>query len=202
MKTALILLLSCATFSLAQDMKIAPPKQAPTPEQLAPQSPAAPAPDAQVLKRLASVTWDLNTHKLVWVVEQGVEVNGEFAPQAAERYEVSPSEASMAVNDETRGIAGEEASSLHDLLGVLSLYCVESTVWWENGGDDSASPAVNPDAAPAAAGEKIGNEKSVAPAGPNAKPARGDGPDKNQPDKKPAVRLLPGVLIAANGVSK
>ena len=122
MRTAVILLLSCATFSLAQDMKIVPP-------------PAASDSDAQQYKRLASVTWDLDTHKLVWIVQKGIEVNGEFVPKTTDRYEVSPNEAFMAMKDEKRGIEGDEAKSLHDLLGVLSLYCVESTVWWENGGN-------------------------------------------------------------------
>src|ERR1700743_510121 len=134
MKTALILVLSCATFSFAQDMKIAPP--------------AAPSdPDAQQYKRLASVTWDLDTHKLVWVVQKGIEVNGQFVPKSTARYEVSPGEAFMAVNEEKRGIESDEAKSLHDLLGVLSLYCVESTVWWENGGGSATDPAAVTDPA-------------------------------------------------------
>src|SRR5580698_10507816 len=58
MKIALVLLLSCAGLSLAQNTE-ADPKPA-------------------VVKRLASVTWDLHSHKLVWEVQKGTEVNGEF----------------------------------------------------------------------------------------------------------------------------
>jgi hypothetical protein len=189
MRTALIVLLSCATFSLAQDMKITPP-------------PAASDTDAQQYKRLASVTWDLDTHKLVWVVQKGIEVNGEFVPKTTDRYEVSPNEAFMALKDEKRGIEGDEAKSLHDLLSVLSLYCVESTVWWENGGD-ATDPAADPTSAqpaapPAAAkpGKKIGDGKAAPAPDPNAKPTRVD-----QPEKKP-VQLIPGALVAANGLGK
>ena len=69
MKTALILMLSCASLSLAQD----------------------PKPDSQpvVVKRLASVTWDLNTHKLVWVVQKGAEVDGAFVPLASDTHNSS-----------------------------------------------------------------------------------------------------------------
>ncbi len=117
-------------------------------------------------KRLASVTWDLDTHKLVWVVQKGIEVNGEFVPKATDRYEVSPSEASWPSKTEKRGIDGDEANSLHDLLSVLSLYCVESTVWWENGGT-ATDPAADPTGQPAAPsidakpGKKTGDSKAA-----------------------------------------
>lgn len=87
----------------------------------------------ETVKRLSSVTWDLNTHKLVWVVQTGTEVNGEFVPKASSKYEVSPDDANMKFADETRGFTAEEAASLHHLLDVLSLYCAESTEWWEQG---------------------------------------------------------------------
>jgi hypothetical protein len=197
MKTALIVMLSCATFSLAQDMKVAPP--------------AAPSDsDAQQYKRLASVTWDLDTHKLVWVVQKGIEVNGQFVPKSTDRYEVSPNEAFMAQKDEKRGIETDEAKSLHDLLSVLSLYCVESTVWWENGGgqgdaDRVAEPPDQPAAPPADSkpgdakpGKKPGDGKAAPAPDPNSKPTRVD-----QPAKKPApVQLIPGAFVAANDVVK
>ncbi len=88
---------------------------------------------AETVKHLDSVTWDLNTHKLVWVVKTGTQVNGEFVPTSSARYEVSPDNASMQFADETRGFTEEEAASLHHLLDVLTLYCAESTVWWDQG---------------------------------------------------------------------
>jgi hypothetical protein len=187
MKPTLIVLLSCATFSFAQDVKTAPF----TAPSIAPQTQAQ---DSQLFKRLASVTWDLDTHKLVWVVQKGVEVNGAFVAKSTDRYEVSPSEAFMALKEEKRGIGDDEARSLHDLLSVLSLYCVESTVWWERGAADGAEPAAEPAApAPAKPGTKTGNGKAE----PEAKPTRVD-----EPAQKPKVQLIPGALVAANGVAK
>ena len=109
MKTALLLMLSAGALVWAQDK---------------------PADEA---KRLESVTWDLTTHKLVWVVQTGSQVDGEFVPTSSARYEVSPDEASMHFAEETRGFTAEEAASLHHLLDVLSLYCAESTDWWNQG---------------------------------------------------------------------
>ncbi len=187
MKTTLILLLSCATFSFAQDMKTAPP----TAPRIAPQTQA---PESQAFKRLASVTWDLDTHKLVWVVQKGVEVDGAFVAKSTDRYEVSPGEASMVLKEEKRAIGADEASSLHDLMSVLSLYCIESTVWWEGGAADGTDPAAEPaTSAPAKPGIKTGTGK----ADPEAKPTR-----VGEPSQKPKVQLLPGALVAANGIAK
>ena len=127
MKNAAVLLISLAALTFAQD-------KAP-----------------ETVKRLSSVTWDLNTHKLVWVVQTGSEVNGEFAPASSEKYEVAPDEASMAFANEKRGLSDEEVDSLHHLLDILSLYCAESTVWWDQGGG-----AGTPTSAPTEQKTKIG----------------------------------------------
>lgn len=190
MKSALILLLSCATFSLAQDMKIAPDKIKPEPpaqsegaQKTDGAKPDAADAGATQVKRLASVTWDLNTHKLSWIVEKGSMVDGAFVPSSQGKYEVSPSEGFMAVNEEKRGIEDDEANALHELLGVLSVYCVESTVWWERGADDGTSPTLSPDAKPAAPGTKIEQRKGV-------------DQDKPQPADKPGMKLIPGARVA------
>ena len=39
----------------------------------------------------------------------------------------------MTFAEEKRGFTEEEAASLHKLLDTLSLYCAESTVWWDQG---------------------------------------------------------------------
>ena len=130
MKTAVILLLSSAGLLLAQN-----PQPEPKP--------------VQVVKRLASVTWDLDTHKLVWVVQKGTQVNGEFVALATDRYEVSPEAAIMASKDEERGLGEEETGSVTDLVNLLSLYCAESTDWWEQG---SPTDTAAPKPAPAAPG--------------------------------------------------
>jgi hypothetical protein len=169
MKTALTLLLSCASLALAQS----------------PQPNTEPAP---VIKRLASVTWDLDTHKLVWVVQKGTEVSGEFVASSTDRYEVSPEEAIMASKDEKRGLGHEEAGSVIDLVNLLSLYCAESTDWWEQGSGAEENAA--PQSAPAAP-----DTRKAAPS--TDKPTRVD--EKQQP-KDPSPRI-PGTLVASNAIS-
>jgi hypothetical protein len=122
MKSALILALSLAGAAIAADPKAV--KETETRMQTDP---------AGVVKRLGSVTWDLESHKLVWIVQKGSMVNGEFVAASEERYAISPDQARMMVGEEERGFAGEEAVSLHRLLDALSLYCAESVVWWNQG---------------------------------------------------------------------
>jgi len=119
MKTALILLGSLAVSLMAADPQT--------------QSVKEPSTLSDEVKRLGSVSWDLNTHKLVWTVQKGSMQNGEFVPRGEQRYEISPDEAMMAVSEEQRGFDGQEAISLHQLLDVLSMYCAESVVWWDEG---------------------------------------------------------------------
>lgn len=115
------------------------------------------------VKRLQSVTWDLKTHKLVWVVQTGNDQDGSFVPAASAQYEISPKDATMALGQEKRGFTQEEASSLNDLLNVLSLYCAESTVWWDQG---QGTPV---------------DHKTTAPAAPEGKPVRVNWPGARPP---------------------
>lgn len=117
MKTAVVLMLSMAAISCAQDKKA---------ENRAESS-------AKEKKRLESVTWDLTNHKLTWVVQRGTENNGQFVVKQSDRYEITPDDAVMAFANEKRGFTKEEAASLHRLLDTLSLYCAESVIWWNQG---------------------------------------------------------------------
>jgi hypothetical protein len=128
MKTALILLLSCAAASFAADPK--PVK-----------NPPADPPQSEEVKRLSSVTWDLGSEKLIWIVQKGSMVNGEFVPASEQKYEISPDKATMAVAQEQRGFDGDEAQALHHLLDILSVYCAESVVWWDEGQGKPVTPA-------------------------------------------------------------
>jgi hypothetical protein len=88
-------------------------------------------------KRVASVTWDLQTHKLIWVVQNGVAQDGEFMPSSSEeRYEISPEHGAMAFEGEQRGVAVQEAAWLQQLLNVLTVYCAQSVLWWDAGQAD------------------------------------------------------------------
>jgi len=171
MKTLLALLLSSASLLLAQTTESTP--------------------KPVVVKRLASVTWDLDTQKLVWIVQKGAVVNGEFVPSSSDKYEVSPEEASMASKDEKRDLGSEDAGSFTDLINLLSLYCAQSTDWWENG-----SPAEDPAAAqpePKSTDAKP-ETKKAAPL--TEKPTRVVAPEQKQ-----SPLHLPGTLVAANSIS-
>ena len=128
MKTALAIALSLGALAFGQD-----------PSQTKSKTPSDP--ENQPMKRLNSVTWNLETHKLVWVVESGSEVDGDFVPASTQKYEVSPDDAVMAFSNEKRGFTEEEAASLGHLLDVLSLYCAESVIWWDQGMGDPVEPA-------------------------------------------------------------
>ena len=85
-------------------------------------------------ERLTSITWDAMSGKLVWTVQKGVASGEEFVPSSEEqRYEISPENAVMAFEGQERGFTDKEAAWLQGLLRVLSVYCAESTVWWDRG---------------------------------------------------------------------
>jgi hypothetical protein len=85
-------------------------------------------------KRVASVKWNIETGKLEWVVQSGVERNGQFVPSSKEEhYEISPEDAKMVVQGQQRAFTSQEADWLQSLLHVLTVYCAESTIWWEQG---------------------------------------------------------------------
>jgi len=169
MKTVFVLLLSCAAI-FAADPKTSPVKE----------------PDmgskAEV-KRLGSVTWDLEAHKLVWIVQKGAMVNGEFVPSSEQRYAISPDQARMMVSEEERGFDGDEAVSLHHLLDVLSLYCAESVVWWDEG---QGAPVTVKPSTPTNRQEKPKMDK-------NEKPVKVGQPEET---KKPKYKVPENQIVA------
>lgn len=133
MKTALVLILSASAALFAQEPK--------------PVSDRNPGTDRQQegpVKKLGSVTWNPQAHKLAWVVQMGSMVGGEFVPASEQKYEISPDEAKMKLAEEERGLDPNEAVSLHKLLDILSIYCAESVVWWEDGQGTSPAPKATP----------------------------------------------------------
>jgi hypothetical protein len=167
MKTALVLLYSSAAVLFAADPK--PVKD-----------PALNPPQPEVVKRLSSVTWDLGSEKLVWIVQKGSMVNGEFVPASEQKYEISPDKAIMAVAQEQRGFDGDEAQALHHLLDILSVYCAESVVWWDEGQGKPITPGTHPalPGAPATPGSKTDKNST------DQKPVRVGQPDPAKPKYK------------------
>ncbi|HEY1495773.1 MAG TPA: hypothetical protein VGF49_14575 [Candidatus Solibacter sp.] len=105
-------------------------------------------PQSAELRRLESVTWDLKTHTLSWVVAKGTESNGEFVPSGSKSYQLTPDDATMGVAKEARSISEEEAAVLHRLLDTLSIYCARSVVWFESPAESTppgdATPSLKP----------------------------------------------------------
>jgi hypothetical protein len=177
MKLASALLLSFAAVIYAADQSTQTAKpEAPAANQPA-ESTLPPADShSQVVKKLGSVTWDPDAHKLLWTVQKGSVVNGEFVPSSEDQYEISPDEATMGRADEKRGFDGEEAEGLHQLLDILSLYCAESVAWWDEGLGTPVQSTPSKSGSPAA-------QKPVKIHQPQTKPA-------------PLPRTLPGTSVA------
>ena len=135
MKLALVMMISIAGFAIAAD----------------PKPNSSTEPDSGDLRRLESVTWDLKTHTLSWVVQKGKEEKGEFVPTGSQRYQITPDDATMGVEPEKRAIEEDEAAVLHRLLDALSIYCAQSVVWWDRGEGTSVpsnTPSLKPDSKP------------------------------------------------------
>lgn len=168
MKLRSVLLLLCAALTYAADQASGPAKAAP-----------APAGDRQpAVKKLGSVTWDPNAHKLQWTVETGSMVNGEFVSASKDQYEISPDDAVMGAAGEKRDLDNEEAAGLHQLLDILSLYCAQSVVWWDNGPDTPGGTPTGTD--------------STTP----QKPVRVDQQSTPSKPAPPPVRIAPGMAVA------
>src|SRR5689334_643735 len=134
-------------------------------------------PNVETIKKLGAVTWDLQSHKLTWTVQKGSNVNGEFVPQSEEHYSITPDDAVMSLADEQRGFSEDEATTLHHLLDVLSIYCAESVVWWDQG---QGTPVT--DARPG--NRSKGEADRMAPPEKKARPEKTE-PEKTEPARKP-----------------
>ncbi len=120
-----LVIVSCFALALAADSKKPTPQREGSADRMV--QPKEP------LRKLASLTWDLDTHKLVWVVQKGDRQNGKFVSSSEERYEISPDQAMMELSGEKRLFDDQEAVQLRRLLDTLSVYCAESVAWWEQG---------------------------------------------------------------------
>jgi hypothetical protein len=182
MKLRFALLLSVATLTFAQSGPQSGQSAKPSADAAIQAKPAVNPPAAsnpQVVKKMGSVTWDPESHKLLWKVQTGSLVNGEFVPGSEEQYEISPDEATMGTSAEKRGLDGDEAEGLHQLLDILSIYCAESVAWWDRGMGAPVTPdKTTPDSSPAQKPVKIRQPET-------------------KPETKPApLRPIPGTLVA------
>jgi hypothetical protein len=145
MKTALALIFVFGTLAFADGNQ--EPADQGSADRLAPDQGT---PDqGKAVKRIASVTWNAQAGKLEWVVQTGVMRDGHFVPSSEDtHYEITPQQAIMAFQGQQRGFTDQEAAWLQGLLHVLTVYCAESTVWWDQGSGappDHGKPADEPD---------------------------------------------------------
>jgi hypothetical protein len=123
------------------------------------------------VKRVASVTWDAQTGKLSWVVQTSADGSADFSKSSEDHYEISPKDAVMAFQGESREFTKEEATWLENVVHILTGYCVASTIWWNHG--DVVDP---PDSQPG----------TPQPETPHSKPT-------NTPDNHPTRVAAPAV---------
>jgi hypothetical protein len=94
-----------------------------------------------VVRRLDSITWNPVTAELSWVVSSwdSMELTGQ--PASRDTYSMSIDSAIMKFHGEDRRFDPVEAKHVRALMDVLSVYAVESTVWWDQGkGDKTDGP--------------------------------------------------------------
>jgi hypothetical protein len=84
-------------------------------------------------RRLESFTWDSVKHQLTWRVSKGEKAGDSYKPLSTDQYHIDMDNATMTVSGETRRFSKEEADNVQTLMGLISEYAVESTVWWEKG---------------------------------------------------------------------
>lgn len=89
--------------------------------------------DPATPRRLESFTWDSVKHQLTWKVSKGEKAGDSYQPLATDQYNIDMDNATMTVAGETRRFSKEEADNVQVLMGLISEYAVESTVWWEKG---------------------------------------------------------------------
>jgi len=93
-------------------------------------------PDETSPRRLESFTWDSVKHQLTWKVSKGEKAGDSYKPMSTDQYHIDMDNATMTVAGETRRFSKEEADNVQVLMGLISEYAVESTVWWEKGEGD------------------------------------------------------------------
>ena len=89
--------------------------------------------DDHTPRRLESFTWDSVKHQLTWKVSRGESAGESYKPLTTDQYNIDMDKATMTFAGETRRFSEEEATNVQALMGLISQYAVESTVWWENG---------------------------------------------------------------------
>jgi hypothetical protein len=88
-----------------------------------------------VRRRLESLNWNPVTGKLTWAVSQGSRnAQGEYVSGHEQVvYEIDLPQAVMSHNGTERRFSKEEAANVLTVMGLISKYAQDSTMWWESG---------------------------------------------------------------------
>jgi hypothetical protein len=115
----------------------------PQPEAASPDRTQPPGSSGTTLvRRLESVTWNPVTAELSWVVSTWDPAGPSGQPATKDTYSMSIDAAQMKFKGEGRGFDPEEARHVRMIMDMISMYAVESTVWWDSGkGDKIEGPA-------------------------------------------------------------
>jgi hypothetical protein len=101
-------------------------------------------PEKSYVRRLEAVTWNPVRAELTWLVSVWDVQSGDRSLVAKERYTMHPDDAVMESDGEFRKFDSGEAKRLRVLMDVISIYAVESTVWWDYGPDAKTDTQVIP----------------------------------------------------------
>lgn len=98
--------------------------------------------DEPKMRRLESLSWSPVSNKLTWVVSNGTKnEKGEYQPEKdSKTYVIDLQDATMEYQGIKRRFSTDEAENVAVVMGLISKYAQESTVWWEAGKGDPVNP--------------------------------------------------------------
>jgi hypothetical protein len=136
MRSSLIAPIALTLAAYGQEgLKVQPQPKAPPPGQAETQR-ATP-----VVRRLESITWNPVTGELSWVVASWDSLEIGEQPTSRDTYSMAIDRAIMKFHGEDRKFDPVEAKHVRSLMDLLSVYAVESTVWWDQGKGEKTTDA-------------------------------------------------------------
>ena len=81
-------------------------------------------------RRIASITYSPQSHKLTWVVER---LSPQSSALSTQKYEIDLEAATMRFDGAARKFDPREAIAVLQYLAEMEEYAIASVVWWEEG---------------------------------------------------------------------
>lgn len=91
--------------------------------------------DEPKMRRLENLSWNPVTNRLTWTVSNGIRnEKGEYeADRDPQTFTIDLQKATMEHQGAQRKFSEEEADNVAAVMGMISKYAQESTMWWEAG---------------------------------------------------------------------